>query len=386
MTHLILVAPLQAENLFRLNGVHLPTIVVSPQFENRGRQTATLTVPESVSHVEYDWYFDKDSLLEFSVRKVLHYAHLGMDIILARVELVNSDFSQFGREEMAKFETATTNLMKDLCQKRLPDNGQVRWVNRTLLAGHGEPIPVDWLQTDVPMESEFDGGDLRIQFGWGNGLIRGDLSNFRISIYEDASVMSQFLWCYLSDIETRSLQILQSSNEPKPSRRSTLTTDVIDLHYELAMMSVIHERLGTELNAEARGLIEEILTSWNFLTVVKGIDERINRLEHILGARSEILRRRSSSVVEVVVFTLTVTTIIALVLGIVQTAFGGAVEVEPGGWIMEATRGANLDYLVVGSVVACLVLLVGVNWWQKKVGSDSGLTSNRVVSGSEGGV
>lgn len=372
MSQLLLVAPLQSEELFQIRTRNIPALSRSPRFVSRDNHNAMLAIPAQPEQLFCGAFTDEESGHAFTVEELLLYHHFGMDILLAIVTVTSADVHNLDRDQVTALEGATTRLMRSVCREVVDTDQEVRWVNRTLVMPPGKDIPLAWLQSDNPIEPILAEEGVRFLLGWGNNIAQLPPADYRMGHLKDASIISQFLWCYLSDIETTSLEILQYSNESRPSRKSPMTFDVIDLHFEMAMMSVFHERVGTEGDPETRSLVEGILDAWGFSSVVEKVDARLNRLEHILSARSEVLRRRTSSVMEIIVFTITVTTIISLVLAVVQTAFGGPVDTAPGGAIMEATRELDLDLLILASLVICVLLLIGVAWRYRTLGRSDG--------------
>lgn len=361
MARLLLISPLQSEELYQLGRQEI-SLSQRPTFADREAREGRLTTPEPVMTLSSDAYCDPETGLEFRIDEALLYRHYGMELISAMVSFNHDAVSSMSRSDVVALEKATTRLMDALCTSSPEMEAEVRWVNRTLVLGPGEREPGEWIQSISAADEWRIDDAVTVAVSWGNNIARVSREGYRFRDLTRAAIFAQYLWCYITDIETRSLTVLQATSEVGAGRQSRLVQDVVDMHYELAMASVFHERLSTEASIRERMLVDRILAAWNYDAVVEKVDARLNRLEHILSARSEILRRRTSRVMEMIVFLITISTVVSLVLAIIQTAFGGAVSVEPGGVVMEATRGVNLDVVLVVSLLACAALVVGVVW------------------------
>lgn len=354
---IVLVAPVRSAVY---NGERYKNIeILSPddQFVDRDTQHSALTAPEAtvIPIVGIREVEDTD----FNLDSVIHFNHCGEDFVAALVTAYH-DFAD--RAGVVELESATFALMQKLIfeigEELDLKLGSPRWVNRTMVThDKQDPALCYWFQDNTEMEFRPLGdGSVEVVAGWGNNALWLSPGSEIPEQVWVGLVLAQFVWSYAGDIEKYSLEILQQVQLIDPSKQGHLLRAVVDLHYELAVQSVFYERLEVEADPLSRGIAKDLLSAWSYEKVLGNIEARINRLEHILTARSELLRRSSSVKMERILFAVTMTTIVSLVLSFIQTSFSGAARDAPGGPTMDFFRGANLDWIFLISLIVCAVL------------------------------
>ena len=329
---------------------------------------------ESNSHPQsLDFYFD--------IKRAEIYEHFGMEILISVVELSNrsdlrpDEFGGFGEDECVSLEYATTQFMKKLCTHLFEtEDRRVRWVGRTVvfpvetLSGEvnslGLPleakIPDKWFQEDP------DGSVIKLADGtwttanWGNsGAWTVDFGYQFVDLCH-SSALAQFLWCFIADVETSSVEMLGFAYNINLSLKDldSVMESLVQLNYNLALASMFYERLGTESSPFNRTLVTAILEAWGFNGVFENVSERLERLEKIFNARTQNLARRSGRLTENILFVLSLTGVISLTLTLIGTAFSGERATwMPTGQFFEAFRTVNLDIVMVVSLLISVLLL-----------------------------
>ena len=333
--------------------------ILSPddQFVDRDTQHSTLTSPAATVIPIAGVRQVRDTL--FRLDSVTHFNHWGEDFIVAMVTAYH-DFAD--RKCVVELENATFTLIQNLIFEIGEESdlklGSPRWVNRTMVTyDKQDPALHHWFQDNSNTEFHpLGAGSVEGIAGWGNNALwlspGGEIPE-QVLV---GLVLAQFVWSYAGDIEKYSLEILQKVQVIEPNKQGHLLRAVVDLHYELAVQSVFYERLEVEADPLSRRVAKSLLNAWSYEKVLGNIEDRINRLEHILTARSELLRRSSSVKMERILFAVTMTTIVSLILGFIQTSFSGAVGEAPGGPTMDFFRDANLDWIFSLSLIACAAL------------------------------
>lgn len=297
--------------------------------------------------------------ITFYLESVVHFQQNCEDFI----GVITVAFHEFkDRKDVVELEGATFSLMQKIIFELGEDHelklGSPLWVNRTLISYDKDDSALDnWLQDNTSSDFVPIGdGSVEIIAGWGNNALLlpsgGDIpAQAWVGL-----VLAQFVWTYAIDIEKYSLEILQEVQHVQPSKQGDLLKALVDLHYELAVQSIFHERLEVEADPLSRSISKSLLAAWSYNKVLQNIEARIMRLEHILTARSELLRRSSSVKMERILFAVTMSTIVSLVLSFIQTSFSGAVGVAPSGTTMDFLRQARLDWIFLISLVLTMTL------------------------------
>ncbi|WP_257161794.1 hypothetical protein [Corynebacterium cystitidis] len=314
------------------------------------------------------------------------YEHMGMRIValIAEVSRISdgsndrlAEFNQIfyhnetekasSRVLIEQFEQATTYFVKHVSREYFFGHRRyyVRWVGRTVVYGDKTAPPGVWFQ-GVPDQSLVQLAEgTYAQAGWGNNVAWTSNPDFQFIDLRRSAVMAQYVWCYLNDIDTRSVEILSRARRADHKRRIDFDkslSDLIDLNYDLATASMFYERLGTESSVANRELVESILEAWGFRPAFELTSARLERLESILQARTEMRSRRTSSLMEWILFALSVTGLLSLILGIIGTAYsgesGGDEPWFPSSGFLSWFR-AHIDWWIGATIVVSLVLL----WW-----------------------
>lgn len=356
---ILCVAPLREVDPYRIKGRNVfGGLGMDTQFASRETDTAVITRPTVTQRFEVD---------NQNVRDARLYEHTGMRFLVATISTQNL-------EDVVAFEQYTTDVFEDLCAKHcctcggdhqdLDDKTEhvaVRWVNRTLQIGKDGAIPSQWFQQEraqlVPLA-----GSVSFHANWGNNVLAGQTD---LDMAEPI-VHAQFLWCYLTDIERISLGYLKMLNSGQRIR-DELIHGVVDLHFELAMESVIRERTRTESQPWFRQVVEAILTSWGYDEVHADVDRRLGRLEHIVEGRSELLARSQSRTMEITLFVLGALTLVALAISLLQTAYAeistGDDSVRPGGGLFDLMRHLDASALVWWSLgISFAIIALAMLW------------------------
>lgn len=320
------------------------------------------------------------------------FRHFDMDIFSVFIEFdeagsfKSDEFWYFSELDIECLETATTALVKTLAEEHYADPSahEVRWVGRTLIipewanssgVKHKEHLkaPDGWFQGPENSEPIQIDQRLQIALGWGNSVAWPRKPDYPFIDVRRSTVMAQFLWSFISDIETRSLHMLYRVNRVTKSKRQQdrAMDDLIDLNYDLAVASMFFERMGMEGSAANRTLVVEILETWGYHDAMGHISARIERLEKIMGTRSEMLSRRSNRIMEGVLFLLSATGIVSLVLGFIGTAFSGESGADkpwhPSGFFFTIFRNMNADVALIGAALLSIAIVVAVFYRPKKV-------------------
>lgn len=357
---ILCVAPLREADPYRVHGRDVFSgLGLDTEFVSRDRAAAEITKPvvvrDGLSAPQSDG---------IEVRDAKMYEHTGMRFLTA--VLVIQDITRLDRGRVVEFEQETTRIFEELCAANYSEEVKVRWVNRTLYVTDTADIPVRWFQQEGEQQVQL--GTKRTFHGnWGNNVLvhtpDADFSYFDLT---EPIVHAQYLWCYLTDIERISLGYLDMLNSGRRIKNE-LVVGVVDLHFELAMESVLRERTRTESQPWFRDVVEAILASWKYDTVHEDVDRRLSRLEHIVEARSELLSRSQSRVMETTLFVLGALTLVSLAISLVQTAFAEISAdpegLRPGGGLFEWMRYFDASALVWWSLAVSIVIIVAARAW-----------------------
>lgn len=353
-------------------------------FSSRLNESASLTQParvEVLANRSEMARISGDISEQVSPKRVFLYDHVGMHMLVALIEVGERTFEKMSIE---RFEETTTRIFEEVVsrhyRREAMQEPSVRWVNRTLLVpsecldlkgAYRDPaVPKDWFQQD-PSDPVAFGAEAVFWASWGNNmLVHRAKPQFDVAALINSIVHAQFLWCYLTDIERISigyLELLSSGGKI----RNRLVHGVIDLHFELAMESVVRERTRTEAQPQFREAVEAVLRAWEYEEVHGDVDRRLHRLEHIVQGRSELVQRTQSKTMEVTLFVLGALTLVSLAISLIQTAFveisGSSSGIRPGGAMFEWMRNADATWLVAWSLLISLVVIVTVRLWPKAV-------------------
>lgn len=313
--------------------------------------------------------------------QTLLYDHVGMHMLVSLIEIKDHAFL---RTNVQRFEEMTTQIFEETLCRHYKEEGMrepsIRWVNRTLLltsevedlacSNNDSTIPEHWFQQEPRRPVAF-GTDAVFWASWGNNMLaHRATARFDLSSVIDSIIHAQFLWCYVTDIERISLGYLELLSSGK-NVKNRLVHGVIDLHFELAMESVMRERTRTEAQPHFRAAVESILEAWGYENVHEDIDRRLQRLEHIVRGRSELMQRTQSKTMELTLFVLGVLTLVSLVISLVQTAFAEVSSddsgIRPSGLIFEWMRDADATLMVTWSLVISVLIILTVRVWPKAV-------------------
>ena len=356
-------------------------------FSSRAGESASLTRPRVKRTIASRTDMSKvatqfDGILGVSPPTL--YDQQGMHILVSLVEV--RDDSLLRPHQIEKFERITTRLFEEFTAKHFHADAvsapSVRWVNRTLLLPRrklalaheaGQPeLPKRWFQQEGKREVALGKGAM-FYASWGNNVLvyhPDHGPDFGIDSVVEPLIHAQYLWCYLTDIERISLGYLELLSSGKKVR-DRLIRGVIDLHFELAMESVMRERTRTESQPQFREIVEAVLAAWKYEEVHEDVDTRLQRLEHIVQGRSELVQRTQNKVMENTLFALGALTLVSLAISLIQTAFAevslDGEGLRPGGSMFEWMRSVDASILVTWSLVisALVVLIAGL--WPKAV-------------------
>lgn len=352
---ILCVAPLREADPYRTRDRNVfEGLGLDTGFESRDAAVAEVTRPVLIREGLHTP--SRDAI---EVRDAKLYEHTGMRFLVATLVLASTEL--LSNTNIVAFEQETTKIFEELCAAEYDDTVRVRWVNRTLFVNDLAEVPQRWFQKDGAKATEI--GTKRTFYGnWGNNVLvhtpDADLSQFDLA---DPIVHAQYLWCYLTDIERISLGYLSMVNSGKRVK-DELVSGVIDLHFELAMESVLRERTRTESQPWYRDVVDAILTSWEYETVHEDVDRRLSRLEHIVQARSELFDRSQSRIMEITLFVLGALTLVSLAISLVQTAFAEISADEdalrPSGGLFELMRQFDASALVWWSLALSIVIIL----------------------------
>lgn len=100
------------------------------------------------------------------------------------------------------------------------------------------------------------------------------------------------------------------------------------------------------------------------------MDRRLNRLEHIVQNRSELIRREQNKRMDWTLFALAGTTIVSLALTFIQTAYAQLDDGRrPKGQLMEWLIATNSSRVVAISFALTTLLIVGVTVFSGRIPS-----------------
>lgn len=355
------VAPVRCKDPYLVGGRGvLSGVETQIGFSHRAAEQADLTHASKASVVVSDRILRQISrhFPQFNAISVERYDHFEMPFLVGWLDI--SDPSCLTGDGVSEFEKATTEFFNVISSTYL-NGDEVRWVNRTLVLEYGEECPDQWFQTEdrgIVVLSD----NTTFYGAWGNNLLQlaeGDCLNSGVTILQPI-LHAQYLWCFLGDVEQISIDYLALLNSNREIKNDLLH-GVISLHYELAMVSLMHERTRTEAQPQFRAVVNSILTAWNFVEVLEDVDNRLERLEHIVSGRSELLQREQSHRMDWILFVLAGTTITALALDFIQTAYSEGVDgSRPGGWLMDVFFTSGATAIVVVSLIITAILVVAL--------------------------
>ncbi|WP_143313882.1 hypothetical protein [Corynebacterium appendicis] len=292
------------------------------------------------------------------------YDHYGMAFLVGWLKVTSP--SKLSPANIAHFEEETTDFFNLVSTMYLGERS-VRWVNRTLLLEEEESCPHMWFQDDRRQIAELVDGST-FHGAWGNNLYENSSGSGQAKIMHPI-LHAQYIWCFLADVESASISYLALLHSTT-AIKSDLLHGVISLHYELAMVSFMRERTRIEDRPDFRAVVDAILESWNFGEVLRGVDRRLERLEHIAGGRSELLQREQSRRMDWILFVLAGTTLISLCLDFIQTAYSETQDgARPEGWIMRFFLETGASSIVMVSALITLLLvfsLLGFSSWSRR--------------------
>lgn len=382
------VAPLRDADPYQVKGKNVfGNSDFDTAFSSRAGESASLTRPcgkeMDVTDAEMSEVAARfDGTLKVSPPTL--YNQQGMHILVSLVEV--PDGALLRPHQIERFEQITTQIFEEFTAKHygtdVASTPSVRWVNRTLLLprralglehGAGEPgLPQRWFQQDEKQEVPLGGGAI-FHASWGNNVLVYDPDHgrgFAVDSVKEPLVHAQYLWCYLTDIERISLGYLELLSSGRKIR-DRLVRGVIDLHFELAMESVMRERTRTESQPQFRDVVEAVLSAWKYEEVHQDVDTRLQRLEHIVQGRSEIVQRTQNRVMENTLFVLGALTLVSLAISLIQTAFAevsvDGKGLQPGGAMFEWMRNVDASTLVVWSLVISAIVILIAGLWPKAV-------------------
>jgi len=386
--HVLCVAPLRDVDPYHVKGKNVfGNSDFDTAFTSRAGESASLTRPNAVKTIATRADMSEiverhEGLLKLSPPTL--YDQQGMHLLVSIVEVRDEDLLR--PHQIERFEQLTTEVFEEVTQRYYDaaEDGAptVRWVNRTLLLprrdlrlqpGDGEPpLPQRWFQQDAKHEVVLSKGAV-FHASWGNNVLVHHPDHgrdFRIDSVVEPLIHAQYLWCYLTDIERISLGYLELLSSGRRVR-DQLVRGVIDLHFELAMESVMRERTRTESQPQFREIVEAVLEAWKYEEVHTDVDTRLQRLEHIVQGRSELVQRSQNRVMENALFALGALTLVSLAISLIQTAFAEVSTsgdgARPGGVMFEWMRNVDATSLVVASLVISVIVILIAGLWPKAV-------------------
>ena len=356
-------------------------------FSSRAGESASLTRPRAEATIATRAEMLKvaaqfDGILKVSPPTL--YNQQEMHLLVSLVEV--RDDALLRPHQIERFEQITTRIFEEFTAQHYGADDasapSVRWVNRTLLLprrelslehGAGEPaLPQRWFQQDEKRKVSLSKGAV-FYASWGNNVLvyhPDHGRDFGVDSVVEPLIHAQYLWCYLTDIERISLGYLELLGSGRKVR-DRLVRGVIDLHFELAMESVMRERTRTESQPQFREIVEAVLGAWKYEEVHKDVDTRLQRLEHIVQGRSELVQRSQNKVMENTLFALGALTLVSLAISLIQTAFAEvSVDgdgLQPGGAMFEWMRNVDASTLVVWSLVISAIVILIAGLWPKAV-------------------
>ncbi|MEO9078176.1 MAG: hypothetical protein ABI268_02590 [Rhodanobacter sp.] len=272
-------------------------------------------------------------------------------------------------------EEALTGAVATMVLQRWDGVG-VKWVSRTRIAD-ATMLNDDWMLRDEDTQRVDVGSASAPQvlaLGWGNNQLETDAT---VDPVLEAQLLSglidaQVLWVQLDEIAGSSESIIKAYGEGhqemlqgaasfQASRRLSRQMALHHLYYDKVLLNV----------QGMRGHVgRAALKSWRYPDLSKRILHRVREIDQLVQQEDQNSRRKYQGLVENVLLAIGVISLVQLVVALAQMAYTEGVVTHPDTGsrlsLLRDLRNANLDGVVVSSIVVAL-LLFGWILWHKRV-------------------
>lgn len=231
------------------------------------------------------------------------------------------------------------------------------WVNRMVIAT-AEERPRDWLDdTARKMPLSVPVG-AAVHVGWGNSQLElpGPADDSILAEIAAGMVDAQCLWAQLDSINGDASQgVLGITMAQGPG--GAPGTDPVDLanrlSRELSLHRIYRDEVDLRIQGSRKNVVLAALESWNYVSVAESVARRVCDLEKFANQFADKKRRKYQSLVELTLLALSLISLLALVVSLIQTAFSGGVSDLPGGptGVMSFLRAINLDAALIVTVL-----------------------------------
>lgn len=273
-------------------------------------------------------------------------------------------------------ECALTTAVERLVAERFPGIS-VKWVNRTLITKTTDELD-DWLLRDADSQRIEIGSRSVSQvltLAWGSNLLEAvnglDASAERQLIA--GLIDAQFIWVQLDSIAVSSELMIKaySGGHQEMLRGARSFEKVRHLSEQMALHHLFYDKVLLNLQGVRGNVARAALKSWRYPDLSERILHRVREVDHLVQQEGENSRRQYQELVENVLLALGVISLVQLVISFAQTAYiNGVIKGTGDGAdfsVLRFLRNADLDRVLMTSVVLALSLFVWIVWHKRGV-------------------
>lgn len=246
------------------------------------------------------------------------------------------------------------------------------WVARYALLDGAEREPAHWMgaerhTVDVTEAAAVAGrGQVSIEAGWGNGLVRGWDALQRDMKYQltRGIIDAQHIWhdasVVVSENETVFGRVIAAQHRPGRREVRTLLRDSSRIEIEASAHQLLLDDLIQNIQGVRRLAAESLLDAWGYERFVGRMLDRVRDAAVQVGNLRTRIDARYHAAVQTTLLALGFLVVVDTILSFISTAYSGAVDDAPGGdgGLFALLRSGDSDLLLVGALAVTLVLTV----------------------------
>lgn len=265
------------------------------------------------------------------------------------------EFDLLEGQQVEETENLLSDILSNYANSCNAEFGDFRWVQRIALLDVENPIPVGWLHNEQEkVDIQGSPGMSTLVVGWANVAIENshNMRSDQLPLIIDGLVDAQALWCGIVDISNVSAQATRNSWGPtrvKPSEVERFLHVIEGLYLDLSRQNLAYDEHLTVIQGIRCDSCGAALRMWKYEQLMERVTNRLGLLETLALKKKEALDQRYKRAVESTLLLLTMTTIIGLGLGLIQTAYSGGVSEVPGDYsripVFDVIRWINADYI-----------------------------------------
>ncbi|GLJ60982.1 hypothetical protein GCM10017576_11110 [Microbacterium barkeri] len=248
----------------------------------------------------------------------------------------------------------------------------VPWVARYALVPEGGKEPVHWMAaesecTDVTQAAGVSFGEVAVEMGWGNGVIRGWDRLSEPSRYHIVRgiIDAQHIWNDAAAIMTRNdaafRAVIGAQERPRRKEIRRLAREAASIEIDASSHQLLFDDLIQNVQGVRRQSAEVLLRAWRYERFVGRMLDRVRDLAQQIANLQTRAESRYQGAVQATLLVLGFLVVVDTALSFIGTAFSGDVTGVPGGesGIFAALRDSDADVMLAGAllITALLVLL-----------------------------